>query len=108
MTESAAHLGLDPRLLRALGKKGFSELTPVQVQVIPKVCYLMHAPPATVCATVCFYSECVLVAPPPPPGGLDAVGQLCHRCWKARTSLRAPALEAARRWRTCFPRCIRC
>jgi len=46
MTDSANDLGLDPRLLRALGKKGFAELTPVQVQVIPKVRHSMHAPPA--------------------------------------------------------------
>lgn len=30
-------LGLDPRLLRALGKKGYSVPTQVQLEVVPKV-----------------------------------------------------------------------
>jgi ATP-dependent RNA helicase DDX56/DBP9 len=29
-------LGLDPRLLRALGKRGFSKPTPVQLEAIPR------------------------------------------------------------------------
>lgn len=29
-------LGLDPRLLRALGKRGFTKPTPVQLEAIPK------------------------------------------------------------------------
>lgn len=30
-------LGLDPRLLRALGKRGFKKPTPVQLEAIPKI-----------------------------------------------------------------------
>ncbi len=66
MADSADDLGLDPRLLRALGKKGFAELTPVQVQVIPKVRHAMHAPPA---GSDCCRPVMTLRAPdaPPPP-----------------------------------------
>ncbi len=33
---SFADLGLDPRLLRALNKRGFTKPTPVQVEAIPR------------------------------------------------------------------------
>ena len=43
-------LGLDPRLLRALGKKGYAAPTRVQLEVVPKVC--MHE-------AKCFYQNSI-------------------------------------------------
>ena len=76
MVESANDLGLDPRLLRALAKKSFAELTPVQVQVIPKVRHAMHAPPA---GSGCCRPVMPLSAPDIPPPCFAAAASHRHR-----------------------------
>ena len=68
----AADLGLDPRLLRALGKKGFSELTPVQIEVIPKVRSTCAAG-SFACIGLSINNICS-DAPPPPPTPSPSLG----------------------------------